>query len=394
MKGITDIDEGTIRRIDWQELMPGTMLLRSFSMALKIFIIVSFSLFLSLAVSCSSKTCRQDLNIMKIFGGNSSAADSSGVRNETASEAQVAQKVCPAEAVKTLVPWKPSLCHFLPGQTCRSRDTNTEITFSDSAVFVLILFVFSILGMMLARASGVRLASTERSGLADSLKYTLDNYKSLVLICFISGILIFIPAAAAEGCNWLAGIIPCRLISAALFPFKELFAFLHGLMFVLTVAAFPLMIAAVAVDHSDGFDAVSRGFSYVLSRPVHYAVYLTAAAVLAAFGILLINFIVRESVLCLAASSFKFPTDAPTGWYLFWIRTLLMTPFGFALAFLITAETTIYLALRQSVDGTPVATWHSNSSHKPSRKLAPILDDAAQVSIPDELSKSNPDVKE
>jgi hypothetical protein len=76
-------------------------------------------------------------------------------------------------------------------------------------------------------------------------------------------------------------------------------AFLAGFVMVLiavgSIAGFPLFYPAVAVEGTDHFDAISRGYSYIYSRPWHYAWYqiVTGAygyvciAVVAIFAVLM-----------------------------------------------------------------------------------------------------------
>lgn len=417
MKGLTDIDEGTIRRIDWQELMPGTMLFRAFSMAFRLFPVIMFSLLVSLWIS-GSGGCPQDTMIPKMFRSETVCSDadcpqgtapspssnsfSFSKKNIFSLKIDLNQKTSNNSGSdnfserrvtsKMLTPmdsdfWKISLNPFCPFYDQLPRGEQAEFSCQKHIALVLALLALSIFWAMNARSSAVRLASSERSGFFDSLKYTLDNYKTIVCLCLVYLFFTFLPALIAWGLHWGASLCG-QEIGAVILPAKLFFVFCFGISFVFFTVAFPLMMSAIAVEKCDAFEAFSRGLSYVLARPLHYFFYLLIAGIFALIGFFLLQLAVQCSLTFLKNFVPLLSENARSGWSLFWIRSLLLIPFGFLLTFFITAETTIYLILRRSVDGTPVATWHSNSSHKPSRKLSPLMDETPLEEVSDD-SKNN-----
>lgn len=416
MKGLTDIDEGTIRRIDWQELMPGTMLLRAFSMAFRLFPVIMFSILLSLWIS-GSGGCPEDAVIRSMFGSHSvhsNVSDSQEtVTNNIPSsftqtkEDALSEKVAVNEKTSDIFKsknfskefskdtaelqrnapvgsnfWKISISSFNPFQAPLGRGEQGDFSCREHIALVLALLVFSIFWGMNARSSAVRLASSERSGFFDSLKYTLETYKTIVGLCLVYLLFTFTPALIAWGLHWFSGLCGSG-IRAAILPIMLFFVFCFGISFVFFTAAFPLMMSAIAVEKCDAFEAFSRGLSYVLTRTLHYFFYILVAGIFALVGFFLFQLAVHCSLAFLKIFASPLLTNTGSDWSLLWIRTLALLPFGFLLTFFITAETTIYLILRRSVDGIPVSTWHSDSSHKPSRKLAPLLDDVPSANVSD-----------
>ena len=58
-----------------------------------------------------------------------------------------------------------------------------------------------------------------------------------------------------------------------------------------TIAGFNLMFPAIAYEGSDGFDAISRSFRYVFSKPWHMAFYTAIAAVYGSVCYLFVRFL-------------------------------------------------------------------------------------------------------
>lgn len=136
----------------------------------------------------------------------------------------------------------------------------------------------------------------------------------------------------------------------------------------------PLMFSTVAVERTDAFDAISRGFAYLYQRPLHLLFYVVVASQL---GLPL------QAAVSLAASA----TTAATTWsvsigagegrlhdlgldgdgvsrdvssvgefgsaaILFWTGAIGAAATYFPLAYFWCATTAIYLLLRREIDGT------------------------------------------
>jgi len=82
-------------------------------------------------------------------------------------------------------------------------------------------------------------------------------------------------------------------VVALLLPLALLSGFIMTLICVGTVTGLPLFAPAVAAEGTDSFDAVSRGFSYVYSRPWHYIWYQVASSV---YGYICIGFVILFAI--------------------------------------------------------------------------------------------------
>ena len=163
----------------------------------------------------------------------------------------------------------------------------------------LFLVVWSYFGGAIARIAAYEIAKDgERIETRKALQFSRKKFWSFFwapLICMI-GFLFFAFCNYAGGLlggllNWLHIGAP---LVALLLPFALLSGFIMALIAVGTFTGFPLFAPAVAAEGTDSFDAVSRGFSYVYSRPWHYVWY---QAVSWAYGYVCIGFVILFAVL-------------------------------------------------------------------------------------------------
>lgn len=143
--------------------------------------------------------------------------------------------------------------------------------------------------------------------------------------------------------------------------------------------AWPLMIAAISINGGDGFDALSRGFGFVLDR---WRYYTWCAWIMTAYGgliyLLLWGFLWLGNYLLITAialglGSNPMSTLPPTlprgGWAL--ALQLLLT--GFAYSFFWSNMTITYLVLRKSVDNANLEDIYLEGAAQSSEALQSLL---------------------
>jgi hypothetical protein len=146
--------------------------------------------------------------------------------------------------------------------------------------FLITLVVISVGGGAICRIAALQFARGEKPGLTESLRYSIKKFTSFFAAPLVPvGIVIFIGLFVC-----VLGLI-CNIPRAgelimAVFMFLALIAgALIAVVLIGAVAGFNLMFPAVAYDGSDCFDAISRSFSYVFSKPWQMGFYTAIAAV-------------------------------------------------------------------------------------------------------------------
>lgn len=161
------------------------------------------------------------------------------------------------------------------------------------------LLVWGLFGGAIARIAAYEIARDgERIETAKALRFSWSKFSSFFMapmICVLGFLFFFL-------CNVIGGMLTKGLdllliggpIGAILLPLALLSGFIMILIAIGSMVGAPLFFPAVAAEGTDSFDAMSRGFSYVYSRPWHFAWYQFVAA---AYGWVCIAFVLVFTVL-------------------------------------------------------------------------------------------------
>jgi type IV secretory pathway TrbD component len=180
------------------------------------------------------------------------------------------------------------------------RKPNHWLALGYSIVFgLLFVTIWSYFGGAIARIAAYEIAKDgERIETRKALQFSRRKFWSFFwapLICVI-GFMFF------ALCNYAGGLVGHVLdkiaigapLVALLLPLALLSGFIMTLIAVGTVTGLPLFAPAVAAEGTDSFDAVSRGFSYVYSRPWHFLWYQLVSG---AYGYVCIVFVILFAIL-------------------------------------------------------------------------------------------------
>jgi len=180
-----------------------------------------------------------------------------------------------------------------------SHKTPALIKIGYSVLFALLfLTIWSYFGGAIARIAAYEIAKDgERIETRKALQFARRKFWSFFwapLICVIGFFFFAI-------CNYAGGLVGGLLdfikigapLVALLLPLALLSGFIMTLICVGTVTGLPLFAPAVAAEGTDSFDAVSRGFSYVYSRPWHYVWYQLVSS---AYGYVCIGFVILFAI--------------------------------------------------------------------------------------------------
>jgi len=257
MKGITDLDEGTLRRVDWLELAPATILAQAFSATFKTSFLLLGALGIALFATAAGATKTPDVGAWgdcplatSVRCVGALGAHCGGATDPATDSAAILAAPAPAsEGTKAKAGTKAKPTR---GAVCAAHTV---------ALLAAIWFALAI-----ARTTTARLATSGRSSTAASLKFATLRLKSLFIPALAP--LLFAAALGATGAvsKFAAG---SGVLAAIAAPISALLFFVFVALAALTAVAFPLATVAVAAEKSDGFDALARGVSYATRRPLH-----------------------------------------------------------------------------------------------------------------------------
>lgn len=159
--------------------------------------------------------------------------------------------------------------------------------------FAAALAVASIAGGSLCRIAALQFARGEKPGMIEALRFSTGRFLSLFTtpllpICIIIFIGFFIFLLGVIGNIPIVG----ELIMGIFMLLALVAGTLIAAVMIGTVAGFNLMFPAISYDGSDCFDAISRSFSYIYSKPWQMGFYTAIAAVYGAICYLFVRFFI------------------------------------------------------------------------------------------------------
>jgi ABC-type multidrug transport system fused ATPase/permease subunit len=245
------------------------------------------------------------------------------------------------------------------------------------------LAVISVAGGAICRIAALQFARGEKPGIGESLRFSTNKSLSFfgaplapIVIIIVIGVFIYLLGLVGS-LRWAGELM------IGLFTVLALLAgALIAVVIIGAVGGFNLMFPAVAYDGSDCFDAISRSFSYVYSKPWRMLFYTAIAAVYGAicyvfvrfFGFLLVavpHRVLQMGILYDSKLTRIWPkpeylnllgsqAEASANWTesfaAFLVHLVLLAVIGllvsFVISFYFSANTVIYSLMRNRVDNT------------------------------------------
>ncbi|MBC8551848.1 MAG: hypothetical protein H8D23_19545 [Candidatus Brocadiales bacterium] len=134
-----------------------------------------------------------------------------------------------------------------------------------------LMIIWSVFAGSITRLTALESGRGEKAGLKDSISFVMRKFWSYFWspLTPVLGVLFFIACNVAGG---LLGKIEFagEIAVAVGFPLAIISGFLIVFLGIIGVIGFILMFPAISSEGSDAFDAISRAYSYVLSRPLHF----------------------------------------------------------------------------------------------------------------------------
>lgn len=263
-----------------------------------------------------------------------------------------------------------------------------------AAVYGLIkLLVVGLFGGAICRMAATQACTGKTTSAIEALRYTVQRLMWFVATPLMPAVLI----AVLAGLLALAGLVffnapVLDVVGAVVFGVLLIVGLLLTLVGVGLALGLPLMVPCLAVEGTDGFDAVSRCYNYVFFRPWHYACYLVSMIVFAAVSYAVVAAVASATISAtdymVGLGSFAVMDDAPidelsrydmlaaeatdparafvlegelegtpavASWIVAqWVRLVWVLVAAFMLSLFYCMATWVYLLLRHSADGTPL----------------------------------------
>lgn len=262
---------------------------------------------------------------------------------------------------------------------CSMKYTRGRTSVGYFAAWLWIIFIWGFFGTAIARASAVKLARGGRISTYEIFCFALSKWRSSFaapLMPLIAMILLAIPVFVL---GWLLHINVLEWIGAFAWPIALLIGIAIAVLMIWLVFGWPLMISAIAVEGSDSFDSLSRTYSYIYQRPLHFLFYVFLAVL---FGALGWAFVVFFGNMVLGITDWiadwkHMPTGEgfnPSTIVGIWVWFFKLLVIAFSVTYFWSASVAIYLLLRRNTDAVEMDEIYSENNGV-TRELPKIVTD-------------------
>lgn len=258
-----------------------------------------------------------------------------------------------------------------------------------------LLCVWSVVGGAITRIAALEYAKDESLRLIDALKFSVKKFWSYFWSPCIPAIGVILFALF----NVLGGFIGKfggvgNMFVAFGFPLAIILSLMIAFIGVVGVIGMCLMFPTISAEGSDAFDAMSRAYSYVLSKPKKYILYFFTTTISTIFFVIFVGFVVSFvinitfdtvgigmgekfknivatvkihpnycSIVGTNITSFKAGLSSLPGLseklvacsIMLCLIFLKVGVAGFAVAYLASAKTIVYFLMRRDVDETDIS---------------------------------------
>lgn len=155
-----------------------------------------------------------------------------------------------------------------------------------------LLAIWSLIGGAITRIAALEYAKDESIRVVESLKFSSKKFWSYFWSPLVPAIGVIFFAL----CNVLGGLIGKlgifgNLFVAIGFPLALLSSFMIAFVGIVGIIGLCLMFPTISAEGSDAFDAMSRGYSYVLSKPRKFFTYFFTSSFYGIFCIVFIGLV-------------------------------------------------------------------------------------------------------
>ena len=303
-----------VRSIAWMELFPWLRLIRLFRIALQLRLMLFAAIGL-IAMNVGWIVIGETIEVFSVqeFDNTSEASlfdeDFDKDANKEKIEASENEFAPPPEnglqsffaSSSDVFPYPETVRRIMrPGEILLRHEPLRDLNLSEWIYLIACLlwttFVWAVFGGAISRAVALQLTIDHPFSVTSMFRYGWKRCPSYLNAIFIPfGILLIIMLGIGLSASVLDLLHASILIRAA----WPIFYLLGLCMIILSVGLYlgwPLMIASIATDDNDGFDAISRAYSYIYQRPLNTAFYTFIAALLGFAGLWIVELIVFGAV--------------------------------------------------------------------------------------------------
>jgi hypothetical protein len=258
--------------------------------------------------------------------------------------------------------------------------------------------VWAIFGGAITRRAALQFGREENLGVRAALGYAAGKWSSYFVAPLLPLVGLLICASPLLVFGLLMRLDIGLLLIGAIWPLALVASFIMALLLLALLFGWPLMWPTISTEGTDSFDALSRSWSYVYHRPLHYLFYALVVTVLGGLGWFFVEYFASwvaylpawavswtagnarvDQIFGDSASLGMFGRGGANMIY-FWNGCVRLAALGFVYSYFWTASTGIYFLLRRDDDGTDLDDIHLEAAEQ-AYGLPPLEKDSAGVPL-------------
>lgn len=232
------------------------------------------------------------------------------------------------------------------------------------------IVVWGLTGAAICRIAVAQVARSEHVGILAAVRFSFRKALTVIgtPVSPLLGVMcLTLPCLLMGAVYRIPGFGP---VVAGILAFLPLLAgMVIAILLIGLALAWPLMLPAVAAEDGDGFDSLSRSYAYVNQRrgyflflvAVAWMIGIVSLAFVDVFGRMVVQLThwalsitgPRATLQALFTPDESDPNGAAGSIHLFWLSLIALLIRAWVYTYFWSSFSTIYLLLRQSVDGTP-----------------------------------------
>lgn len=251
------------------------------------------------------------------------------------------------------------------------RDTVMQSPLLSLLVGIPLIAILALAGASISRSAAIEFAQGRFASRDDTLGFALRRARQFVgavvgpvvfsallfLLIAIGGLLLSVPLV--------------DIVGAILYAVGLALGVVATVVLMLHVVALPLIVPALAIEGSDGFDAVQRAYAYVIGRPLRYLLYAVLLMTLGALAAAVFTMIASTAIGMTDWAATFFTNDAASRVLSgqgemgatkssahqivqIWRTVVELLTAGYVISLFFTSSTLLYLVTRRVCDGQDV----------------------------------------
>ncbi|PCI10025.1 hypothetical protein COB72_04595 [bacterium] len=234
-----------------------------------------------------------------------------------------------------------------------------------------LIAILAVVGGAISRSTAIEFAKGQYATSDDTLGFALRRTRQFVGAVvgpIVACVLIFLLIAIG---GLLLSFPVLDVVGAILYPIALGLGILTTIILMLHILALPMIVPALAIEGTDGFDAIQRSYAYVIGKPLRYLTYTLILTLIGVLSIAVFTMVAQSAVELTNWAASLFASDSTNRVLTsdgemgatkpianniinIWHTIIQLAVAGYAISLFFTSSTLLYLVTRRICDGQDI----------------------------------------